>query len=73
MGRLGGRGVGEKSKINKRHDDILKNPHFRKILFCHFRDINKDFGKILKMISQRVLVKLQTGTVFAQSLSNSYD
>ena len=35
--------------------------------------LNRDFGKFMKIISQRVLVKLQTDTVFPQSLSNSYD
>ena len=34
---------------------------------------NRDFGKFLKIISQGVLVKLQTDTFFAQSLSSTYD
>ena len=34
---------------------------------------NTDFGKLLKVISQRALVKLQAETVFTQSLSNTYD
>ena len=34
---------------------------------------NTDFGKLLKIISQRALVKLQAETVFTQSLSNTYD
>ena len=34
---------------------------------------NRDLGKFLKIISQRVLAKLQTDTVFAQSLSNTYN
>ena len=52
---------------------LTKNP-FRKLSFFLFRYIKLRFWKILlKIISQRVLVKLQTDTVFTQSLSNSYD
>ena len=35
--------------------------------------LNREFGKFMKIISQRVLVKSQTDTAFSQSLSNSYD
>ena len=43
------------------------------MLFAISVTSDRDFGKSLKIISQRDLVKLQTDTVFAESLRNSYD
>ena len=50
-----------------------KNLFQKKCYFAFSVTSNRDFGKFLKIISQRVLLKLQTDTVLTQSLSNSYD
>ena len=54
-------------------DDIIKKIILEKCYFAISVTSNRDFGKFLKIISQRDLVKLQTDTVFAESLRNSYD
>ena len=46
---------------------------FKKGYFVFSIMSNTDFEKLLKIISQRALVKLQAETVFTQSLSNTYD
>ena len=46
---------------------------FWKCYFAFSVASNRDFGKFLKIISQIVLVKLQTDTVSPQSLRNTYD
>ena len=43
------------------------------MLFAFFVTSDRDSAKFLKIISQSVLVKLQTDTVFTKSLSSSYD